>query len=102
LTPTKARISAAPGRGGLESFAPLFLCLYAFVLAALAAYRVRALPILASISPDLASGDGLAAYASAAAWSDALAVALVVSALALLWLLSAAAGGVLGRAPAWR
>jgi len=89
------------GGKGLERDAPFFLALYAFVLASLAVYRVRTLPLVASISPDLASGEGLGSYLAVAASSDALAAALSLVALASLWIGSAALGRVLGRALAW-
>jgi arylsulfatase A-like enzyme len=85
----------------LEPYAPFFLGLYSFVLAALAVYRVRARSLLPSISPDLASGEALRAYAEAAIRSDALAISLALCALAFLWLLSAASGRLAGRLLAW-
>jgi arylsulfatase A-like enzyme len=92
--------AAAPrGRGrGLERNAPFFLGLYSFVLAGLAAYRIRVRGLLPEISPDLFSGRGLSDYAWAAIGSDALAASLLICALALLWLLSALSGSTIGRA----
>jgi arylsulfatase A-like enzyme len=87
-----------PRARGLERDAPFFLGLYAFVLAGLAAYRIRVRALLPAISPELASGRELGDYARAALGSDILALSLALCALALLWLLSAAAGRALGRA----
>jgi arylsulfatase A-like enzyme len=96
-----ARPAASRSRGrGLERTAPFFLGLYSFVLAGLAAYRIRVRALLPEISPDLASGRGPQDYARAAIGSDALAASLIICALALLWLLSAMSGRRIGRAVA--
>jgi arylsulfatase A-like enzyme len=80
-----------PGAGleGLKRTASLHAALGCLVFASLLFYRCRARGLLAWISPDSLTGEGLRGYRSAAFSSDIFAITLILTILAALWLLSA-------------